>query len=54
MHSKTAQWILWAITMSIFSVLALSRHFDALGIAIVVSSLVWHKVVSRSASRRRG
>jgi drug/metabolite transporter superfamily protein YnfA len=54
MSSKTAQWILWAITMTILSVLALGRHFDALAVAIIVSSLVWHKVVSRAASTRRG
>ncbi len=54
MSSKTAQWILWAITMAIFSTLALGRHFDALAIAIVVSSLVWRKVASRAASTRRG
>lgn len=51
MQSKTAQWILWAITMIIFSALTLSRHFDWLALAIVLSSLVWYTVVPRPTSR---
>lgn len=54
MKSNTAQWILWAITMAIFSALALGRHFDALAVAIIVSSLVWHRVIARAASTTRG
>jgi len=53
MQSKTAQWILWAITMAIFAALALTRHFDALMVALVVSSVVWYVLVPRTASRRQ-
>lgn len=51
MQSKTAQWILWAITMAIFAALSLTRHFDALLVAIMISSVVWYVVVPRTASR---
>ena len=51
MKSKTAQWILWAITMVVFLALTLSSHFDALMVALVVASLVWFAVVPRTASR---
>jgi membrane protein implicated in regulation of membrane protease activity len=51
MQSKTAQWILWATTMIIFLALTLSGHFDWLGLAIVLSSLVWYTVVPRTTSR---
>ena len=51
MRSKTAQWILWAITMAIFSALALSGHFDSLAVAIILSSLVWYGLVPRTTSR---
>jgi hypothetical protein len=51
MKSKTAQWILWAIAMSIFLGLSLSGHFDWLGVAILATSLVWYTVVPRAASR---
>jgi hypothetical protein len=51
MKSKTAQWILWAMAMSIFLGLSWSSHFDWLGVAILATSLVWYTVVPRAASR---
>lgn len=51
MKSKTAQWILWAITMVIFLALTVSGHFDALIVAMIISSLVWYTVVPRTTSR---
>ena len=46
-----AQWTLWAVIMTIFLVLSLTRHFEALLVAIVVSSLVWYGMVPRAGSR---
>jgi hypothetical protein len=51
MQTKAAQWILWAITMIVFSALTLSGHFELLALAIVLSSLVWFTVVPRTTSR---
>jgi hypothetical protein len=51
MKSKTAQWILWAITMAVFLWLTVSGHFDWLIVAMIVSSLLWHTVVPRTTSR---
>ena len=51
MQNKTAQWILWAITMMILLALTLSGRFDWLAVAIVLSSLVWYMVVPRTTSR---
>lgn len=51
MHTKTAQWILWAITMIVLLALTIGRHFIALLIALIVSSLVWYMVVPRTTSR---
>ena len=53
MQNKTAQWILWAITMTVLSALALTSHFDALLLAIVVLSLVWYTVVPQARSGRQ-
>lgn len=53
MQSTTAQWMLWAITMIIFSVLTISRHYDVLLAALIVSSLVWYMVVPRASSRSK-
>ena len=51
MQSNTAQWILWAVTMIVLSVLTIGRHFDALLVALIVSSLVWYTVVPRASAR---
>lgn len=51
MKSKTTQWILWAITMSMFLWLTLSGRFDWLAVAIVASSLIWYTVVPRANYR---
>lgn len=51
MKSKTAQWTIWAFTMSLFLGLTLSGHFDWLAVAIVASSLIWYAVVPRATSR---
>jgi hypothetical protein len=51
MKNKTAQWILWAITMGLFTWLTLSGRFTWLAIAIVASSLVWYTVVPRANYR---
>jgi hypothetical protein len=51
MQTKTSQWILWAVTMVVFSTLTLTGHFEVLALAIVLSSLVWNTVVPRATSR---
>ena len=51
MKNKTVQWVLWAVTMLLFLGLTLTRHFDALLVAILISSLVWYGVLPRAASR---
>jgi len=51
MQTKAAQWILWAIMMTIFSALTLSGHYEWLALAIVLSSLVWYTLVPRTISR---
>ena len=51
MRNKTAQWVLWAITMIVFSALTLSGHFELLALAIALSSLVWYTLVPRTTSR---
>ncbi len=51
MKSTSAQWILWAVTMTVFLGLTLSGHFDWLAVALVACSLVWYMVVPRATSR---
>jgi hypothetical protein len=51
MKSQRAQWILWAITMSVFLWLSLSGHFNWLGVSIIASSLLWYALVPRAKYR---
>jgi hypothetical protein len=51
MKSQSAQWILWAATMSLFLALTLSGHFRWLAVAIVATSIVWYGLVPRAKYR---
>jgi hypothetical protein len=51
MKSQSAQWTLWAITMSVFLWLSLGGHFEWLAVAIVASSFVWYALVPRAKYR---
>ena len=53
MKSKSAQWILWAVAMVIFSVITLSGHRNWLGLAIVAVAVVWNTVVPSAHSRQQ-
>ena len=45
MHNKTLQWILWAVTMTVFLGLTLSGHTTLLGLTITAVAVVWYTVV---------
>ena len=51
MHTKTAQWILWSITMAVFAALTITGHFGALTVSMIVGSLVWYSVVPGEPSK---
>ena len=53
MKSKTAQWILWAVAMVVFTALALSSHQDWLGVAIAAVAVIWYTVVPKASSRQQ-
>ncbi len=53
MKSKTAQWILWAVAMVIFTALALSDHGNWLGVAITAVAVIWYTVVPNTHSRQQ-
>ncbi len=53
MKSKNAQWILWGVTMVIFSVITLSGHRNWLGLAILAVAVVWNTVVPGAHSRQQ-
>ena len=53
MRNTTLQWILWAIAMVVFLVLALSGHTTLLGVAITAVGIVWYTVVPKAHSGRQ-
>jgi hypothetical protein len=53
MRNPTLQWILWAITMVVFLVLALGGHTILLGLAITVVGALWYTVVPEARSGRQ-
>lgn len=53
MKSKTAQWILWAVAMTIFTALTLSGLWNWLGVAITATAVIWYAVVPSSHSRQQ-
>jgi len=53
MENQTLQWILWAIAMLVFLVLALSGHTTLLGLTITAVAVFWYSVVPEARSRRQ-
>jgi hypothetical protein len=55
MYRQSAQWILWAVTMIIFTWLTLTGRWDWLTIGILASTILWYGIVPRSySSHNRG
>ena len=52
MNCRT-EWILWAIAMTVFLVLALSGRTMDLGLAIAVVAVLWYVIVPAFSSRRQ-
>jgi hypothetical protein len=53
MKSKTAQWIVWAVAMAIFTALTLSGHWNWLSAAITAVAVIWYSVVPKAHSRQQ-
>jgi len=45
------EWLVWAIAMILFSVLALSGRWTALGLALTVTAVLWYTLVPEHQSR---
>ena len=53
MHTKTAQWILWAALMLLFTVLTLAGRWLDLALALTISAVFWYGIVPEPRSRRQ-
>jgi len=53
MKCQTAEWIIWAIAMVVFLVLALSGRMTDLGLAIAAVAVLWYVIVPALSSGRQ-
>ena len=53
MVSKTAQWILWAAFMMVFTALTLAGRWLDLAVALTVAAVVWYGIVPELRSGRQ-
>jgi len=53
MKFQTAEWIIWAIAMVVFLVLALSGRMTDLGLAIAAVAVLWYVIVPALSSGRQ-
>jgi len=53
MKCQTTEWILWAIAMVVFLVLAISGRTLSLGVAIAAVAVVWYVIVPAFSSGRQ-
>jgi hypothetical protein len=52
MKCQTTEWILWAIAMVVFLLLALSGRMRDLGLAIAAVAVLWYVIVPAVSSGR--
>lgn len=50
MNNRSVQWILWLMTMVLFSWLTLTAKWNWLSISIVASAILWYGVVRPARS----
>jgi hypothetical protein len=50
MNNRTAQWIIWAALMLVFSFLTLTSRWLDLALALTISGVIWYGIVPKSSS----
>lgn len=53
MSTYTLQWTIWIAAMIVFSALAISGLWTALGIALVITGVLWYTLVPEYHSGRQ-
>ena len=53
MNTCTLQWTIWIAAMVIFTALALSGRWTDLGIALVITGVLWYTLVPEYHSGRQ-
>lgn len=52
MRRCTIEWTIWLAAMIVFTVLALSGRWNELGIALVITGVLWYTLVPEYHSGR--
>jgi len=53
MHNETAQWIVWAALMLVFSALTLAERWLDLALALTLTAVFWYGIVLEPRSKRQ-
>jgi dolichyl-phosphate-mannose--protein O-mannosyl transferase len=53
MNSKTTQWIIWVLLMTLFTGLTLAGRWIDLALALTITAVVWYGIVPEPRSRRQ-
>jgi len=53
MTSKIAQWTIWALLMTLFTVLTVAGRWLDLTLALTLSAAFWYGIVPNANSRRQ-
>ena len=53
MSNYTLEWLIWIAAMVIFTTLALAGRWTELGVALVVTGVLWYTLVPAYHSRRQ-
>jgi len=51
MSSKTAQWMVWAVLMALFTTLTLAARWTDLALALTLTAVFWYGIVPEPGSR---
>jgi hypothetical protein len=53
MSSKSVQWMIWAVLMTLFTALTLAGRWTDLALALTVTGVFWYGIVPKSHSGRQ-
>ena len=53
MSSKTVQWMIWAVLMTLFTALTLAGRWTDLALALTVTGVFWYGIVPKPRSGRQ-
>jgi hypothetical protein len=53
MNRCTLEWVIWIVVMAVFTWLALAGRWTELGVALVITGVLWYALVPEYHSERK-